>query len=316
MNPLVTVAIPTYNRVELLRQSLASALAQTYPNLEILVSDNGSTDETEPYMHQISDPRVRYIRQPKNLGMVGNWNACLEQTEGEYFLLLSDDDLLEPTGIAELMAIYKQVEANSPSIAFCYGRVEPFGHPFGSFPLPKQPQAIEQTQDLMAGFLLQGRPTFACSMLFRRPLTQPEFRYDDSYKLLFDADFWMRQAQLFQVVRFVSHSVAKYRFHPQSESSLSSRLIWAEEMDRLIESRLKEGSIDTPTAQLARFLNHARERTTAKPYGLDRLLDLVSVGRTLGVSKWAIAKYLLKHSVPNNFYRWIVFMNGYLRRAN
>ncbi len=97
----VTVALATYNRAEdYLPQALASAVAQTYPHLEILVSDNHSTDHTEEVVRGMRDGRIRYVRQPENLGANANFNACLEAATGEYFVLLHDDDLLEPTMVA------------------------------------------------------------------------------------------------------------------------------------------------------------------------------------------------------------------------
>lgn len=71
-------------------------MAQDYSNLEILVCDNASTDGTDAYMATLEDPRIRYIRHAENVGANGNFNSCLENATGEYFLLLHDDDVLEP----------------------------------------------------------------------------------------------------------------------------------------------------------------------------------------------------------------------------
>lgn len=95
--PLVTIGLSTYNRADgYLRNAFESALAQTYPNLEIVVSDNGSTDHTEAYVKSFADPRVRYFKQAQNIGANANFNFCLEQARGAYFLLLHDDDVLDP----------------------------------------------------------------------------------------------------------------------------------------------------------------------------------------------------------------------------
>jgi glycosyltransferase involved in cell wall biosynthesis len=95
--PLVTVAIPTYNRSDgYLREALASALAQQYEPLEIVVVDNASTDATGEYVASVADHRVRYVRNATNLGVNGNFNACLEHARGAYVLLLHDDDHIDP----------------------------------------------------------------------------------------------------------------------------------------------------------------------------------------------------------------------------
>lgn len=86
--PLVTIAIPTYNRANLyLTQAIESAINQTYPNLEIIISDNCSTDDTEMVIRSFKDPRIRYFRQEKNIGGNNNFNFCLKQARGEYFFI-------------------------------------------------------------------------------------------------------------------------------------------------------------------------------------------------------------------------------------
>lgn len=94
--PLVTIAIPTYNRADgYLREALESALSQTYENIEIVISDNCSTDDTELLIRGISDSRLRYIRHSENIGAINNFNFCLQEANGVYFLMLHDDDLID-----------------------------------------------------------------------------------------------------------------------------------------------------------------------------------------------------------------------------
>lgn len=94
--PLVTIAIPTYNRADsYLEDALKSASEQTYENIEILVSDNCSTDRTPEIIEAFDDPRLRYFRQEKNLGQRPNMNFLVEKAEGDYFLMFHDDDQIE-----------------------------------------------------------------------------------------------------------------------------------------------------------------------------------------------------------------------------
>lgn len=94
--PLVTIAIPTYNRAATyLRPCLEGALKQTYRNIEIVVSDNGSTDATGAVVKSYADPRIRYFRQPMNIVPNENFNFCLRQARGHYFLLLLDDEQVD-----------------------------------------------------------------------------------------------------------------------------------------------------------------------------------------------------------------------------
>jgi len=87
-----TVAIPTYNRVETLKNSIKSVLNQNYHNYELLIIDNASTDNTENIKEIYNDDRIKYYRNSSNIGLFNNLNKCLEKSNGDYFCWLSDDD--------------------------------------------------------------------------------------------------------------------------------------------------------------------------------------------------------------------------------
>lgn len=105
--PLVSIAIPTYNRVESLRRAAASALAQDYPRLEVLISDNASPDGTQAFCADLaaSDARVRYVRQGENVGPVRNFVHALQQSAGEYFMWLADDDWIDADYVRRCMDV-------------------------------------------------------------------------------------------------------------------------------------------------------------------------------------------------------------------
>ncbi len=94
--PYFTVAIPTYNRAAFLREAINSALSQTDPDFELVISDNASTDDTPAVVTGIKDSRLRYFRQPANLGGVNNINFLIREARGRFFILHQDDDLLHP----------------------------------------------------------------------------------------------------------------------------------------------------------------------------------------------------------------------------
>lgn len=104
--PLVSIGIPTYNRPKELRTALAGISAQTYTNLEIIVSDNGSPgNETEGVVQEFmkKDSRISFFRQPENRGPVFNMNFVLQQSNGIYFMWVADDDRFENNFIAECL---------------------------------------------------------------------------------------------------------------------------------------------------------------------------------------------------------------------
>ncbi|HSR30420.1 MAG TPA: glycosyltransferase [Anaerolineae bacterium] len=112
MIPLVSICIPAYNAQRFVAETLESALEQTYPNIEIVVSDDCSTDRTAEIVKQYESKGIRLIRQPTNLGRYGNANAVIRASKGEYVLKLDADDLVDPDHItqqATVMQAYPQV---------------------------------------------------------------------------------------------------------------------------------------------------------------------------------------------------------------
>lgn len=99
-NPKVSVCIPTYNRTDLLKQSIESVLAQSFTDYELIISDNASEDSTVAIINSFSDPRIVYQRHQKNIGLVNNWNSCLAAASGEYVTIFHDDDLMLPENLA------------------------------------------------------------------------------------------------------------------------------------------------------------------------------------------------------------------------
>jgi hypothetical protein len=113
--PLVTIGIPTFNRVGPLVKAIETALAQDYPNLEVIVSDNCSTDGTESFCRQVAerDHRVRYVRHPENRGGVENFRFVLREARGELFMWLGDDDWLDADYVSRCARIMNADRAYS-----------------------------------------------------------------------------------------------------------------------------------------------------------------------------------------------------------
>ncbi|HNS32462.1 MAG TPA: glycosyltransferase family 2 protein [bacterium] len=94
--PLVTIGIPTYNSGRYLSQCLESILRQTYTNLEIIVSDNGSTDDTEKIIFSYGDARIKFNKNRENLYCYGNYNVILSLARGEFLAFYHSDDVYLP----------------------------------------------------------------------------------------------------------------------------------------------------------------------------------------------------------------------------
>lgn len=105
--PLVTIAIPAYKAGHL-RESIASALSQTYENIEVVVVNDQSPEDVAAVVDSFGDTRIRYFENARNMGKEDpslNWNECLRQARGEWFCLLCDDDVYDSRFVEELLCI-------------------------------------------------------------------------------------------------------------------------------------------------------------------------------------------------------------------
>lgn len=249
--PLVTIAIPTRDRCGHLRRAVSSALAQTYTRLEVIVSDNASTDETAAYLAALHDPRIRVLLQPVNLGLNGNWRACLDAARGEYFLLLSDDDLLDPTAIEELMASLVRGDEKEAVLAYARCNV-----------ISADDRLLWETQvgpisecglHFIQGFANGERGFYPCALLARTDLVRESraFEEDNGPFLDFALLLWLSMEG---DVAHVPRALISYRLH---RSNTTARCV-------ILESK----------SLMERILGNAQHRLAAK----GRISDAEAIG--------------------------------------
>src|ERR1035438_1370812 len=106
--PLVSICIPTYNTGNYIAAAIQSVLDQTYTNLEIIITDNCSTDNTIEIINSFHDPRISYFRNDHNFGVEYNWNKSLKLAKGKYLKLLCADDIIYPDCIREQVSVMEQ----------------------------------------------------------------------------------------------------------------------------------------------------------------------------------------------------------------
>jgi len=118
--PRVSIGVPIYNSSRFLSQALDSLLGQSFSDLELIISDNASTDGTEEICraYAAKDARVRYFRQTSNIGAPRNWNFVAKQARGKYFKWSSGNDFCPPDMIEKCVAAME----GEAGVVLCYGR--------------------------------------------------------------------------------------------------------------------------------------------------------------------------------------------------
>lgn len=113
--PKVCIGLPTHNRAHTLKQAISSILNQDYEHIELVISDNASSDNTQKLCKEFSnqDKRIKYIRQSKNIGATNNFIEVLNNSSCEFFLWLSDDDWLDTDYISQCVKVLMEDETVS-----------------------------------------------------------------------------------------------------------------------------------------------------------------------------------------------------------
>jgi glycosyltransferase involved in cell wall biosynthesis len=230
MHDKITVAIPTFNRPELCKRAVESCLIQENCDYEIIVSDNSENTDTEKILENLINlPRVRYYRNKRNLGMPGNWDKCLEYSNGKYFLLLSDDDFFNSSdSLSKLASPYKE---NDENIGFVFSNVRIKNKTRDSIA-----NSMEKTRfnlyDLASIHFDNAFSIFPCSTLFRIKDIKGFGGYT-SFKstLAIDAELWLRVLAKYDNCYYINEPLLTYWSH--SSLSKSNTNIWAKDLSFL-----------------------------------------------------------------------------------
>jgi len=208
----VSVVIPTYNYSQFILIAVKSVLAQDFPDLEIIVVDDGSTDNTsdiiKPYTH-----RIKYIYQD-NAGLSAARNTGISNSTGEFILFLDADDVLGPDAIASQVAYLERNPA--AFVAVCVNKLfrekDSNGQPkpFGSWPLYRKNLGVH-----LCYFNIAPPHAF----LFRRQAIIETGWFDHELTACEDYDFWLKAAVQGFVPNYNPVGLVYYRRHPKSMSA-------------------------------------------------------------------------------------------------
>lgn len=227
--PLLTVAIPTLNRAALLRRAIESALAQTRADVEVLVSNNGSIDDTRRVLDAVRDPRVRVLHHERTMPPMVHGAFVTQQVRTPYAVFLSDDDFLEPRFAERTLARYDADDG----LAFVHTAVN-FVHGGGSFVSAMHPQ-VQDGWRLLLHFLRGGHGPSHCATVYRaddaRALTAG---LPDDVKIG-DLFLWPSLAVRGRV-GFVPEALCNYTWHGGNMSTAIPLATWTRDL-RLARDR-------------------------------------------------------------------------------
>jgi glycosyltransferase involved in cell wall biosynthesis len=201
----VSVVIPCYNAGDYLEEAVQSALAQNYRDLEVIVVDDGSTDErTKEILDSANWPRTTVIRQP-NGGPSAARNRAVGAATGEFILPLDADDKIDPSYVEKAVAIMQA----QPDVGIVYCQAHKFGVEAGAWQLPAY--SINE--------LVIDNVIF-CTSLYRKDDWSRVGGYNESLRHgMEDYEFWIKLVQLGREVRRIEESLFYYRIQHSSRTT-------------------------------------------------------------------------------------------------
>jgi len=211
--PRTSVIITSFNYAEYLPTAIASVLAQSDPDFELIIVDDGSTDGSREIARRFTDPRIRVLLQP-NRGLGAARNAGLEAARGNFITFLDADDIWVPTKLAAQVAF--MLSHSDTGLIYCrFGVIDPDGAILASGPsrLALKPSGFI-IRSLLVGNVI-GTPSTIC---FRRELIEDgALRFDESQMYMEDWHFYLRLAMQTRI-QFLDSTLAYHRRHGRNMS--------------------------------------------------------------------------------------------------
>ena len=245
MNPLVSICIPTYNGAKFIAEAMDSAIKQTYSNLEIVVSDDDSKDETlsiiEAYKTKTSIPVSIYNHEPNGIG--ANWNNCLNKSKGDYVKFLFQDDIIDSTCIEKM--VFQAVKNSEIGLvyskrSFIYDEneknedwIQTYGNLHDNwFDLKIECHKVYKGKGLLSNKNLFeipknkiGEPT---AVLLKKEVFNKIGYFSTTLKQSLDIEFWYRLMKFYSVV-FINEELVTFRLHNDQASAINANNYLSEE---------------------------------------------------------------------------------------
>ncbi|MEA5605161.1 glycosyltransferase [Nostoc sp. UHCC 0252] len=238
--PLVSICIPTYNGEKFIAEAINSLLHQTYPNIEIVLSDDNSTDITVE-IAKLFNQKLSFdfsILEHSQYGLAQNWNYCISQAKGKYIKFLFQDDLLEPNAIEEMVNLAEQDEeiglVFSPRTLFTNTGNTVYDSNFLMHheakdvhkawstlkPIQSGQELLQDPNILDSPINKIGEPS---TVLIRKDVFEKVGLFNSEFCQLVDLEMWLRIMSQYKI-GFINKVLSHFRIHPQQQTRRNAAL--------------------------------------------------------------------------------------------
>ena len=230
--PRVSVVIPAYNRARYLPAAIGSVLGQSFADFELIVVDDGSTDDTAEVVRGIADPRLRLVTNPVSLGIAGARNRGLDHARGEYVAALDSDDAAYPQRLARQVA-FLDARPDLALVGSWSSWMDERGRTLGR--VKRRPVDADD-----AAALLIFNSCLTQSSVMIRTAVLREYRYNEAFTMSSDFELWARLAAGGRRMASLPEALVCQREHPSRTTREKAervaecqRAIYRWQLDRL-----------------------------------------------------------------------------------
>lgn len=216
MTEKVSIILPAYNRAYCIRRAVDSVLRQTYPHWELIVVDDGSTDNTEEVIAKLAaeDGRVRYLRQPCNKGASAARNEGIRQGRYDYIAFQDSDDVWHADKLEKQMRVFRE----SPEIGLVYCAMQGTRQDGSAVRIPDISIDRQFLQGNLYRLLLQGNVIGAPAAMVRRECLESCGGFDEALSCLEDWELFLRIAGEYEI-GYADEALVDADFHDGGVSS-------------------------------------------------------------------------------------------------
>ncbi len=235
--PLISVVMPVYNAGSFLREAIDSILNQTVSDFELILINDGSTDNSEATILTYSDPRIVYIRNEKNLGLIASLNRGLETARGKYIARMDNDDISDLTRFEKQLALI----GRHPDVSVVCSPI--IGITPGGKLRDHWPSDINNRSSKQIAATLPKENCISHPTIFARAEVMKKYRYAAEQKGSEDWDLWLRLVRDGHRILKTPEVLLQYRIHQGSITGLYNRKLSPQLKSIGVKYRFFTGSI-------------------------------------------------------------------------
>lgn len=263
---IVSVILPTYNRAATLKRSAESVLEQTYKDLELIVVDDASNDDTENVIRGFNDPRVQYIKLEENIGAAAARNRGIKAARGDFVAFQDSDDVWGHDKLAKQMDEFEQSDVRTGVVYSGICRITDGKRTY-------VPRGAGKREGDIHEMLLSANFVALPAAVVRKECFEKAGLFDESLPCLQDWELWIRISEYYRF-KYIKESLVDAYYSADSISVNPEKLIkaWKYILDKhSVSFNRSKGALSKRYAHLAHYLCASGDIKEGREYSLEAL---------------------------------------------